>query len=112
MKQPRAQRYKRNQTSNDVELGLAWYSRESWMRLREVADDAHALDGTYEAWERGALQAIRGAETVGRHLRKVPIDIDSLISWCREHNRRIDSAARAAYVCYLLQGGVRERRDR
>ncbi len=104
-KQPRAQRPKRIPIASDVELGLAWYSREAWARLREVADDADALDDSYKAWERGAVQAIRGAATVGRHLHKVPIDIDSLISWCHERNRRIDSAARSEYVTYLLRRG-------
>ena len=40
-------------------VSLAWYTSETSARLREVADDAQALDGTFEEWERGALAAIR-----------------------------------------------------
>jgi hypothetical protein len=87
--------------AGDAQLGLAWYTRETWAHLREVADDAHALDSTFEEWERGALAAIHDLESLGRRIRKVPIDIDALVSWCRERNRRIDSAARAEYVTYL-----------
>lgn len=93
----------------DAELALAWYSREAWERLRQVADDAHALDDTYEDWERQALRAIRDLESHGRPIRKVPIDIDALLVWCREHHRRNDSKARAEYTAQLLreaaQGG-------
>lgn len=70
-------------TDRDANLGLAWYSREDW--------------------ERGALGAIRELESIGRQIRKVPIDIEALVSWCRGQDRRIDSAARAEYVAYLLQ---------
>lgn len=94
---------KKTAVAHDAQLGLAWYSREAWERLREVADDREALDESFEDWERGALGAIRDLESVGRQIRKVPIDIEALVSWCRGRDRRIDSAARAEYVTYLLQ---------
>lgn len=89
--------------SSKAELALAWYDREAWNRLREVADDAQALDDTYEDWESGALEAIRNFESLGQRPVKVPIDIDALLAWCREHGKRIDSAARAEYVTHLRQ---------
>lgn len=87
----------------DAALGLAWYSRKAWERLREVADDVHALDDTYEDWEQQALRAIRDLESIGRSIRKVPIDIDALLAWCHEHHRRNDSKARADYTAQLMQ---------
>jgi hypothetical protein len=74
-----------------------------WERLRELADDAQALDATFEDWERGALAAVRDLESMRRHIRKVPIDIEALATWCRNQHRPLDSAARAEYVTYLLQ---------
>jgi hypothetical protein len=53
----------RFRVAGDAQLALAWYTRETWARLREVADDAQALDGTFEEWERGALAAIRDLES-------------------------------------------------
>ena len=102
-------RRERFRVAGDAQLALAWYTRETWARLREVADDDQALDGTFEEWERGALAAIRDLEFVGQRVRKVPIDIDALVSWCRERHRRIDSAARAEYVTYL-SGTLRQPR--
>ncbi len=32
--------------SETAQLGLAWYSREAWERLREIADDRDKLDDT------------------------------------------------------------------
>ncbi len=99
----RRRRRQRSEIARDAQLGLAWYSRDAWERLRQVADDVQALDDTYENWERGALAAIRDLESVGRQIQKVPIDVEALVDWCRERNRRIDSAARAEYTTYLLQ---------
>ena len=85
-----------------TQLGLAWYSREDWERLHEIADDRDKLDHTYEDWERQALKMIQDLEAVGQRIRKVPIDIEALIAWCRERKCRIDMAARSEYVSYLL----------
>ena len=41
-------RRKRFRLAIDAQLGLAWYTREAWKRLREVADDRDALDDTFE----------------------------------------------------------------
>jgi hypothetical protein len=89
-----------------AEIGLAWYTREAWQRLRELAADVDTLDDTYEDWERGALRAIRELEAVGRRPRKVPIDVDLLARWCQERHRPLDSGARAEYVTYLLQASA------
>ena len=61
-----------------AQLGLAWYSREGWESLRELADDPWSLDDTFEDWERGALAAIRELESIGRRVRRVPIDVNAL----------------------------------
>jgi len=91
-----------------TQLGLAWYSREDWERLHEIADDRDKLDDTYEDWEGQALEMIQDLEAVGQQIRKVPIDIEALIAWCRERKCRIDMAARSEYVSYLLSQGQKD----
>ena len=98
-------RRERFQLASDAKLGLTWYSRQAWERLRELADDRDALDDTFEDWERGALAAVRDLGSIGRQVHKVPIDIDALTAWCHERSCRNDSAARAEYVTHLLQQG-------
>lgn len=87
----------------DAQFGCAWYTRAGWDRLRELAADPGALDDTFEDWERGALEALEQLATIGRQVRKVPIDVEALAVWCREGGRRLDGAARAAYVTHLLE---------
>jgi hypothetical protein len=87
----------------EAQLGLAWYTRTGWERLRELATDKDALDDSFVDWERGALAAIGEFKAVGHEVRKVPIDVEALAVWCAHHNRQLDGAARAAYVTHLLQ---------
>ncbi len=102
-------RRKRSQVPSAMtEIGLAWYSREDWERLREIADDRDKLDDTYEDWERQALNMIHDLESVGRRIRKVPINIEALIAWCAERKCRIDMATRSEYVSYLLSQGKQD----
>jgi hypothetical protein len=95
-------RRNRDRLSKDAQIGLAWYSREAWERLRAIADDREQLDDTFEEWERGALQAIRDLVSVGRQVLKVPIDVEAYAIWCRERGCRLDSASRAEYVTERL----------
>ena len=87
----------------EAQLGLAWYTRAGWERLRELAADRDALDDSFEDWERGALAAIGELKAAGREVRKVPIDVEALAVWRAHHGRQLDGAARAAYVTHLLQ---------
>jgi hypothetical protein len=84
-------------------VGLAWYTRESWHRLVEVADDRSALDDTFEDWERQALSAFRKLQAAGANIHKVVIDIDALVAWCRAKGHKINGAARAEFASILVE---------
>jgi hypothetical protein len=99
----RSKRENRHRLSKDSQIGLAWYSRETWEKLRAIADDGEKLDNSFEEWERGALQAIRELASVGRRVLKVPIDVEAYVAWCRERRCRLDSASRAEYVTERLK---------
>jgi hypothetical protein len=98
----RRRRRERPDIAADAELGLAWYTREGWERLRELAVDREQLDDSFDAWERGAQAAIAELAAMGRVVRKVPIDLEALLAWCQTQDRPLDSAARAEYVTHLL----------
>lgn len=84
-------------------VGLAWYTRESWDRLVEVADDRAALDDSFEEWERQALSALRKFRASGLDIHKVMIDIDALAAWCRAKGHKINGAARAEFASILVE---------
>ena len=76
--------------------GVAWFDREQWQRLREVAADPERLEESYEAWVAMAERAIRRLEAAGMLIERVPVDAEELIAWCKDRARPIDSSAEFA----------------
>ena len=90
-------------TERKLVTGVAWYRREEWARLREVAADRDKLDESYEEWLAGAQRTLVRLAVAGGPARPVHVDVDALILWCRAENRPVDSAARAAFVAQELR---------
>lgn len=80
-------------------IGVAWYSEEQWTLLKLVADDRESLDETYRKWEAGAQKALEHLQKdPGIHAVNIPVEIEVLRRWCREHGKRLDSPARSEFV--------------
>ena len=87
----------------DVVTGIAWYRRDQWTRLRELASDADKLEESYEDWLAGAQKTLVQMGVAGVHAQRVDVDLDELLRWCRAEGRAFDSAARAAFVAARLR---------
>jgi hypothetical protein len=85
-------------SNRDIVTGIAWYRRDQWARLREVATDADRLEEAYEDWLAGAQKTIVQMTVSGAHVRRVDIELDELVRRCRHEGRPLDSAARAAFT--------------
>jgi hypothetical protein len=79
-------------------IGLPWYSREDYSRIRDMMADRHNLAPTYDQW----LAAAENNETVGRQagleIVRVMIEPDTFARWCAEKGVDPNSAARMDYV--------------
>ena len=89
----------------DIVTGVAWYRRDQWARLLELAADADSLEAAYEDWLAGAQETIVQLTIAGARVRRVDIDVDDLVRWCRHEGRPLDSAARAAFAVERLRSG-------
>ncbi len=101
-----AKRTKRQRTSGDgidLVLGIAWYRREQWNRLLEISADREKMEDTYEEWEANAEKGLQMAARPGVVFRKVDIDVEELVEWCRSQRRPVDGAARAIFTAEKLK---------
>lgn len=89
--------------NNEVVIGVAWYQREHWDRLKRIADDSADLDESYDEWKKNANSGINEIRSAGKTAQRVNVDIDELISWCAENNKSLNSAARAQFVSEKLR---------
>ena len=86
-----------------VVLGVAWYRKEQWSRLLEISRDRDQLEDTYEAWEANAkasLPKLRKRDVIPR---RVDIDVEELLRWCRSERRPVDGSARAVFTAEKLR---------
>jgi hypothetical protein len=86
--------------------GIAWYRREQWARLRELADDADALEETYEDWLASARRIFVRMTVAGVRVRRVDVELDELVRWCRREGRKLNGAARADFVAECLRAAA------
>ncbi len=87
-------------------IGLPWYSREDYARIREMMIDRHNLAPTYDAW----LAAAENNESVGREaglqIERIMIGPEAFARWCAEKNVEPGSAARLEYVAEKVASGA------
>jgi diphthamide synthase (EF-2-diphthine--ammonia ligase) len=95
-----------------IVTGAAWYRSEQWTRLLEAASDRQALEPTYAEWQSNAQKAIADLTRQGIEIRKVDIDLDELLAWCRGKKCSVDAEARAAFTAEKLQQHDRKRRGK
>jgi hypothetical protein len=90
--------------SGVIAVGLAWFDREQWHLLREVAADRAKLDDTFEAWEANARRALADLNKSQNVVAKpFEVRVADLVQWCTERNLSVDGAARAEYVSFMLR---------
>jgi len=95
---PMKKRRKKPKHKKEGAIGLAWYSRQQWEILKQVADDAESLDHTFSQWEAKAQNAARMLRQSGYAVEIVDVDVTELLQWCKSGNRPLDGEARSDFV--------------
>lgn len=93
----------RERGSGALAVGVAWFDREQWRLLREVAVDRSKLDESFEEWEASARRALSSLKAQGIDAEPFEVRVAELAQWCAERKLPIDGAARAQYVSFMLK---------
>jgi hypothetical protein len=94
---------RRQHSSNALAVGIAWFDREQWHQLCEVAADRSELDDTFEEWEANASGALANFKSNGVNAEPFEVLVAELVQWCAERKLPIDGASRAEYVSFMLK---------
>lgn len=84
-------------------VGIAWFDRKQWKRLTEAVEDRSELDDTYEQWQQSAQDAVRTIERQGQQVEMVHVEVESLVSWCKEKGLPVNGESRAEYVTQIMR---------
>ena len=85
-----------------AKLGIAWYRREEWSHLLEIAADRDELEDTYEEWLRNVETRLREMVEAGINPMRVFINLEELQEWCTAQGRDLDGSARAVFTAEKL----------
>ena len=93
---------RRSGEATEIIAGIAWYYPEQWATLLEVSVDRDSLERTHGAWLALAEKAMLDIKRTGFSPRKVFVDVERLVAWCKAKKQPVDGAARAEFVQALL----------
>ena len=88
-----------------TKLGVAWYRKEQWERLRSVSSDRDGLETTFEEWEEMAKRRFNELRIAGQTVEKVDVDVEELVIWCKGRGMEIDGKARSRFAAERLRKG-------
>ena len=91
------------ESNQKIVVGFAWYRREQWERVRDIASDAGEFEDTYEEWLRVAEQKLTELAAAGLDVKKVDVDSEQLILWCNEQGLDMNAQARSRYAAEKLR---------
>ncbi len=91
------------QSKGQTHVGFAWYQRDQWARLRELAADAEGLEEHYDAWLTSAERTLETVKSEGLSVERVLVDVEEIAAWCARAGRHFDGKARSEYVAELLR---------
>lgn len=91
---------KRRMDESEISIigGIAWYDRDEWAKLKRIVADMDKLDDTYEDWLHHSERLEREIGRPGMIIRRVMVNVDSLVAWCSARQKSVDGAARAEFV--------------
>lgn len=84
-------------------IGIAWYKRADYSRIREIMADGHKLPITFDKWQKLAEDTERTAKSRGMAVVRAHIDPDHFISWCAEHDLEVGAPGRTRWGAELAR---------
>ena len=78
-------------------VGLGWYAREDYKRLKTMFVDGEQLPDTFEDWLKSAEAIFSKLMGEGHMVVKANIDPDTFLEWCRTRGLELNAKARMDY---------------
>lgn len=79
-------------------VGLVWYRREHYARLRKLFEDGDKLPANFDKWLKLAEQTQQRYERDGFLTVKAYIDPDTFPAWCAARSLNVDARARMEFA--------------
>jgi hypothetical protein len=78
-------------------VGVTWYRREDYARLKAMFKDGEKIPDTYDEWLKSAENVFGTLTLEGLTVVKAYLDPESFPEWCKANGFEMDGAARSQY---------------
>ena len=78
-------------------VGVCWYRRKDYDRLKAMFKDGDILPHTYDDWHRKVMELHDQLLADGYTVEKAYIDVETFPGWCLTRGMEMDANARTAY---------------
>ncbi len=92
-----------NVRSKGTPIVIAWYRPEQWSLLKAYSVDKDVIEDTFEEWAEHAKKQFEGLQNSGMNMHKILIDIDALVTWCKERDVPMNSESRSQYAAESMR---------
>lgn len=91
-----------NGKNNIISVGMVWYTKGEWQKMKPIASDTEKLENTFKEWEEMADKSIRDMKRSGIVVKKVFIKTDEFITWCKIHSLPFNASSRSRYITEIM----------
>lgn len=81
-----------------VSVGVPWYRKSDYERVRALMVDASRLPVSYGTWRCAALELVERIRRDGRRAVRVQLDPDVFIRWCVANELDLNANARTMFA--------------
>ena len=91
-----------NPKQSNSNIGIVWYTKEEWLKMKEISIDSQIFEKSFKEWEQMANKTLINMKTSGIVATKVFIKTDEFILWCKIHSLPLDASSRSYYVSEIM----------
>jgi len=85
---------------NKPVIGVAWFNKNDWEEWKKISEDK--IEDDYDDWLAQVIIYKSQLEDEGFIVKQVTITPANFKIWCKENNKKSDTASRSEYVTDLL----------
>ena len=97
---------RKNQNAAQV-VGIPWYTREDWYKMKALAADKQSFHINYEQWLANTDKSIVLLTNRKKMFERLNIDPIHYAFWCNQKSLRKNRESRTAYTQYLLHKKIK-----
>lgn len=96
------QSLKAKRRSQQLVVGVTWYTEETWGQVKATATDPECFEESFVKWKAMAVAARREFQRSGVLALECQIVPEEFFAWCAENEQENNSTARAEFVSVKL----------